>query len=224
MCGRFALHTSLANLQRLFAFMNHPDTLPRWNVAPSQRILAVRTGGDGKREGVLLHWGLVPFWSRDLSSGPKSINARSETVHEKPLFNEPIRKRRCLVLADGFYEWGGTTKPKTPYYFTLKSGRPFALAGIWDHWKGNADSPPLDSCALLTTVANPLMAPVHDRMPVILPVEHHALWLDPKIEDPKELFPLFRPFPAEEMAVHAVGPEVNNPRNDWADLVKPAGG
>ena len=223
MCGRFALHTSLDALQRLFGFMNLSHVPPRYNVAPTQQALAVRQKSDGTREGVLLRWGLVPFWAKDLAIGSKMINARAETAREKPAFAESFRKRRSLILADGFYEWGGTAgQPRRPFFIYLKSRQPFAIAGLYDRWKGTAETPPVESCTLLTTSANNLMAPIHDRMPVILPVEQYPLWLDPKEEDATAIQPLLRPFPADAMAMHPVGPGVNNPRNDWADLVKPS--
>jgi putative SOS response-associated peptidase YedK len=209
MCGRFLLKAPSA-AAAAFHFPDDADDLPpRYNVAPSQPVLAVRAGPQGGTELVSLRWGLVPSWSKD-SRG--FINARAETAPQKPAFRTPFRQRRCLVLADGFYEWvrkdqGG----KQPFYFHLQGGRPFAFAGLWDRWGD------LESCALLTTTANELVRPVHERMPVILAPGDGERWLDPR-QVPGELL---RPFPASEMDAYPVSSWVNNARHEGPRCIEP---
>jgi putative SOS response-associated peptidase YedK len=220
MCGRFTLTASREALTSLFPLFDVPDLQPRYNVAPTQAVLAVRQPADRDRpELVWLKWGLVPSWADDLALGHRLINARAETAAAKPAFRSAFRQRRCLVLADGFYEWQNLGKQKQPYYFRLWDGSPFAFAGLWEHWE--RDGKALDSCTVLTTGANELVKPLHERMPVILSPRDFALWLDPKGAKGPELQALLRPFPAEAMTSFPVGPHVNNPRHADAACVVP---
>jgi len=179
----------------------------------------VRAGGAG-RQLVRLRWGLVPSWSRDMRQAP--INARAETAADKPLFRAALRKRRCLIPASGFYEWLALAgeKRKQPYCFRPGDERPWAFAGLWERWLG--PDGPVESCAILTTEANGLVRPVHDRMPVILPRQHWAAWLDPTQQEAGELVPLLLPYPADAMRAYPVGQSVGNPRNDGPECLAQA--
>jgi putative SOS response-associated peptidase YedK len=221
MCGRFTLSTPVPVLAELFLFPEAAPQEPRYNVAPTQAVAAVRAEtGPRDRHLVFLRWGLVPSWSEDPAIGNRLINARAETAAEKPAFRSAFRHRRCLVLADGFFEWKRLGGRKQPYYFRMHDGRPFALAGLWEHWEG--DSQGIDSCTVLTTDSNDLLRPVHDRMPVILEAKDYDLWLDPAVHDPEVLRPVLRPYPSEAMTAYPVSALVNNPRNDKPQCVEPA--
>jgi putative SOS response-associated peptidase YedK len=219
MCGRFTLNISVDALANIFGISVPPDFRPRYNIAPSQWILAVRQLGE-QREGDLFKWGLVPSWSKDPAIGYKLINARSESIHEKASFRQAIRSRRCLIPSTGFYEWEKHGDVKTPLYFQLKDGSPMAFAGIWESWK-SPEGENLISCAILTTSANKLVEPIHDRMPVILHPQEYALWLDRNMTDPNQLQTFYQPYPAETMDVHEVSHDVNSPRNDSPELILP---
>jgi putative SOS response-associated peptidase YedK len=192
--------------------------LPRYNIAPSQEVLAVVSDGE-KITGKMLKWGLVPYWANDPKIGFKMINTRAETVDEKASFKQAFKKRRCFVLADGFYEWRKEGNKKIPYRFTLKSERPFAFAGLWEKWDKHGDS--MYTCTIITTKANELVKGVHERMPVILPKEWEEFWLDPAIDDTEYLKSLLRPYPAEEMKMYEVSTAVNSAKNDVEECVKP---
>jgi putative SOS response-associated peptidase YedK len=209
MCGRFAQRNPTKLVEERLG-VAVPERRPRFNVAPTQDVLAVREGKSG-REAAWLRWGLVPAWSRDLSLGARLINARSETVAEKPSFREAFRQRRCLIAADGFYEWKRMGTGKQPYFFEMKDGSPFAFAGLWELWEGEGDV--VETCSILTT-ANEILAPVHDRMPVILAVENYELWLDAGTGNSKQLQELLCPFPACEMVAYPVSQYVNDPTHD----------
>jgi putative SOS response-associated peptidase YedK len=209
MCGRFLLLSSGPKLAEAFDLAGFPELAPRYNIAPTQPVLAVRAAGAG-RAAALLRWGLLPPWARDAKQAP--INACAETVADKPTFRSAFRKRRCLVPADGFYEWAALGGRKQPYCFRPGDERPWAFAGLWERWEGPGG--PVESCAVLTTAANELVRPVHDRMPVILPGRHWVRWLDPAAQDAGGLLPLLRPWPGEAMRAYPVGPAVSNPRND----------
>jgi putative SOS response-associated peptidase YedK len=216
------LYTPVADLRAFFDFDNDvPDFRAGYNICPSQQILAVRAAHDRPgREGGLLRWGLVPAWAKDESIGNKLSNARSETVHEKPSFRAALKKRRCLIPANGFYEWRSVGGKKLPVYIRFRDERPFAIAGLWECWgKGEA---PLETATLLTTSPNRLMEPIHNRMPVILAPEDFNLWLDPGITDVEALRHLFTPFAADEMIATEVSTAVNNPRNQGPELISPA--
>jgi putative SOS response-associated peptidase YedK len=212
MCGRFTLRTDLEQLELRFSFRAaNLSVQPRYNIAPSQQVLAV-IGAEERRAG-FLRWGLIPSWAKEPSIGDRMINARAETLAEKPSFRRALQKRRCLVLADGFYEWKAEGKKKTPMYITLKSHEPFGFAGLWETWKSPADET-IHSCTLITTTPNTLMESIHNRMPVILSREAEAQWLDPATTAPECLLPLLTPHPAEAMDAYAVSLVVNSPRND----------
>jgi len=190
------------------------DLVPRYNIAPSQNVLAV-VERESLREFTYLQWGLIPFWSKEAKG---FINARVETIDEKPTFNESFQRRRCLIPADGFYEWERVNKKiSQPYYFQMKNGMPFAFAGVWDRWKSEGNT--IISCAIITTTANELLSRIHHRMPVILPPESHALWLneESRATDLKELL---MPFPASEMTSHAVSRDVNDTKTDGERLLE----
>ena len=214
MCGRYTLTSSGDAVAEAFDLAAVPELAPRFNIAPTQEVAAVRLPeGGGGRTLDLLRWGLIPFWAKDPGIGNKMINARSETVAEKPAFKNAFKRRRCLVPADGFYEWRKELEgPKQPFFIHLRRGGPFAIAGLWEHWEGPDGV--IDSCTLLTTSPNQLMEPLHDRMPVILHREDFDLWLDPAVRDPERLTHLLAPYPAEEMEAWPVSRFVNRPGND----------
>ncbi|MCL5883772.1 MAG: SOS response-associated peptidase [Deltaproteobacteria bacterium] len=214
MCGRFALFLFEDTLPTEFGARIPFDLTPRYNVAPSQPIVAVRVSPEtGEREFAWLRWGLVPHWAQDPSIGNRMINARAETVAEKPAFRDTFRRRRCLVPASGFFEWKKGERRKTPYFICRKDGRPFAIAGLWDLWRG-PDGSSVESCTLVTTDANALVAGLHDRMPVIVRPAAYDLWLDTEIRDRGRLSSVLRPAPAEEMDAYPVGFFVNDPKTD----------
>ncbi len=223
MCGRFTRKESFKNLAALLGLSIPPISAPRYNIAPSQSIACVRSIPESnEQEYVELQWGLIPSWAKEASIGHKMINARAETVAEKPSFRTPFTQQRCMVLADGFYEWKREGKTKQPYYIRFKDQRPFFFAGLWERWeKGPAD--PLETCAILTIAPNMVMEPIHHRMPVILQPKDYEIWLDCHIRDPQHLSPLLQPYPAEEMEAFPVSPLVNNPKNDHASCIQPLG-
>ncbi len=205
MCGRFTLFTPASRLAEVFLPGEILSMTPRYNIAPSQAVLAVRVApATGRREFAMPRWGLIPSWAKDAAIGNRLINARAETVAEKPSFRRAFRERRCLVPADGFYEWKQEAKGKRPFYVRMHDGRPFAFAGLWERWEG------VETCTILTTAANAILFPVHDRMPVILSPEHYDEWLDPAALSPEHLSRVLHPFPDDEMEVFPVGTFVNN--------------
>jgi putative SOS response-associated peptidase YedK len=222
-CGRTNLTATPEELAEAFALDEIPALAPRYNIAPTQPIPAVRVHASGKRRLGLLRFGLVPHWAKDASVGARLINARSETAKARPAFKEPFRERRCLVPATGFYEWRRVDRSRQPYLVRRKDGRPMGLAAVWDLWRPapRAEGEPIESCAILTTPANELVARLHDRMPLVLDAADYALWLDPEVMDPNRLLPLLRPYPAEEMVALPVSPRVNSPHNDDPSLVEP---
>jgi putative SOS response-associated peptidase YedK len=210
MCGRFYLVTPASELAQQFQ-MELPQLRPRYNIAPQQATLACRLE-DGRRRPALLQWGLVPAWADDPGIGERMINARCETAAEKPSFRNALRSRRCLIPASGFYEWRRGPDGKQPFAFRMRDGRPFAFAGIWEHWERPEGL--LQTFAILTTSPNDVMRPVHDRMPVIVAPRDYDLWLDPGVRDPGRIAHLFAPYPAEAMEAYPVSTRVNNPGND----------
>lgn len=221
MCGRFTLFDSSASVAEGFGLGDAPSLPPRYNIAPSQEVAAVRIPPEGSaKELVLLRWGLIPSWAKDPSIGNRMINARSETAAEKPSFRSAIRRRRCLVPANGFYEWKRTIGRKQPYFIGMRDRKIFAFGGIWEAWEGAGGEAVL-SCALLTTGPNDLLRPIHDRMPVIIAPGDFDLWLSPEVQDPEAIAPLFQPFPPEEMTAYPVRTAVNNPKTDAPDLIEP---
>jgi putative SOS response-associated peptidase YedK len=193
---------------------------PSYNVAPTREVPAVVSGGEGCRLEVL-RWSLIPSWADDPRIGSRAINARSETVAEKPSFRRAFKKSRCLMLADGFYEWRKENGGKQPYYVWMKNGGPFAFAGLWESWNKD-EGGGIHSCAIITTDANDLMTEIHYRMPVIMPPEYYELWLDPAVREPEELLPLLEPFPAADMEAYPISLRVNSPSNDGPDCVERA--
>jgi putative SOS response-associated peptidase YedK len=221
MCGRFTLEKSLGELGSLFQVGNLPDLWERYNIAPTQPVAVIRAAPDQEgRELALMRWGLIPAWSKEPGGGPLLINARAETAAEKPAFRAALRYRRCLVPADGFFEWQRLGSEKHPFHMRRTDGAPFALAGLWESWH-SPDGSVLESCALLTIEANELMRPIHDRMPVILDPPDFDLWLDPDVQDVRMIQPLLRPYPAEAMVAFPVSSVVNNARNDDPQCVLP---
>jgi putative SOS response-associated peptidase YedK len=222
MCGRFARTSNEDKLQARFGFDDPEGILlePRYNIAPTQMHPVVTVESD-HRVLRLMKWGLVPFWAKDTNIGYKMINARAEGIESKPSFREPFKKKRCLVLADGFYEWKKLgTKTKVPYFIRLKSGEPFAFAGLWDVW--DKEEEPLETFTIITTDNNELIKPLHNRMPVILHQRDEAVWLDPELRDPGKLLPLLKPYPSDEMDMYEVSTIVNSPKNDVPDCIKPS--
>ncbi|UII57563.1 SOS response-associated peptidase [Cytobacillus spongiae] len=216
MCGRYSLSENKAELQAQFQFEMLEELNPRYNIAPSQNILAVGSNGQ-RRKGSFLQWGLVPFWADNPKIGYKMINARSESIDEKPSFKHAFKKRRCLILADGFYEWKKENGHKQPYRFVMKDQKPFAFAGLYEVWKKSDH--PLVTCTIITTTPNEVTEEIHDRMPVILPADTYDLWLDPKNEDVTMLKSLLTPYPAEQMIKYPVSTLINSPKNDQIDCL-----
>ncbi len=220
MCGRFTLAIDPDVLQEAFG-LTAPlpaELAPRYNIAPSQPVAVVANGQQRKLE--LFSWGLIPSWAKDPKIGNRLINARAETLAEKPSFRAALKKRRCLILADGFYEWKREGKAKTPTYIQLKDGRPFAFAGLWEVWHSPDDSL-VKSCTIITTAPNALLGKIHDRMPVILPPTAYALWLSPEELPAEKTLPLLKPFAATQMKAVPVSPRVNNPAFDAPECVRP---
>ncbi|CAA9891579.1 putative SOS response-associated peptidase YoqW [Candidatus Methylobacter favarea] len=220
MCGRFALYSDPFALARRFKAEALPELRPRYNVAPSQTIPIVRKEGE-KRRFALPRWGLIPHWAKDARIGYKMINARAETVAEKPAFRTAFRHRRCLIPADGFYEWQAVagSKVKQPWFMALKDREPMALAGLWEKWH-SPEGEDLASCSIIVTAANEIMQPIHDRMPVILAPEVWDAWLETDAKDAQALQDLLKPYPAGDMAAWPVTTKVNSPRNDSAECLE----
>lgn len=233
MCGRFVSSTPPDQLARYFDVDDIPEQLlergPNYNTAPTTGVMVVREDGSTRRLDQF-RWGLVPFWAKDISVGNRMINARAETVATKPAFRKALERRRCIVPADGFYEWKAEpgSKKKQPYFIHRPDGEPFAFAGLWEVWKGPKDraegepaGEPLHTCTIITTEANEAMSELHDRMPVILPRRAWDQWLSPEEHDTETLGKLLVPAPSEIIAFHAVSTEVNNVRNKGEHLMAP---
>ncbi|MEH2407330.1 SOS response-associated peptidase [Nostoc sp.] len=229
MCGRFTLNQSAASLTQFFRVESVPDLAAEYNIAPTQMVATVLQNPESqKREFKQLHWGLIPSWAKDAGMGAKLINARAETVAEKPAFRSAFKHRRCLVLADGFYEWQRQQGKKQPFYFRLQDGQPFAFAGLWEKWRclrqpeaGTPVNEEIISCTILTTAANELLQPIHERMPVILEPEDYDLWLDSQVQTPQTLQQLLHPYPAPAMTAYPVSTLVNNSRHNSPQCIIP---
>ena len=219
MCGRYSLTADEKQINARFGARSMPSArTARYNIAPTQPVWAlVHTE---ELQLVALRWGLIPSWAKDKAIGNRMINARAEGIAEKPSFRRALRTRRCLVLADGFYEWKKMGASTVPHYIRLKSGAPFGFAGVWERWSAPSGET-IQSCAIITTTANTLMADIHHRMPVILPGEAEEHWLDPTVEDPQKMLPLLQPYTEAELEAYAVSTLVNSPRNDVAACIKP---
>jgi len=215
MCGRYALKTSVPEIARILGAAESVEFPPSYNVAPTRKVPVCRVSETGARELALLRWGLVPHWAHAVDDKYRMINARAESVASKPAFRTPFRRRRCLVPADGYYEWKAIGKRKQPYFICMQDEAPFFLAGLWDRWDKGEDDP-VESFAIVTTTANDLGAEVHERMPVILKPERHDVWLDPAVQDTAVLTPLLDPYAGGGMTLRPVSTYVNSPRNDGA--------
>ncbi|MFC2028496.1 SOS response-associated peptidase [Chloroflexota bacterium] len=221
MCGRFLLAVDPAELQEAFPGFDFPSEIePRFNIAPSQPVMVIPNDSSGKSD--YFKWGLIPSWAKDLSIGDRMINARAETLAEKPSFRGPFKYHRCIIPASGFYEWKKEpgSRRKQPYYIHLKDNGLLAFAGLWDE-KQTQDGSVIKSFAIITTTPNSLVTPIHNRMPVILPKDSHTTWLDPLPQNPEDLKPHLRPFPSEGLAATPVDTFVNNPANDTPECIRP---
>ena len=222
MCGRYSLIADIQELARQFEFDGTGfENSPRYNVAPTQSVLTVTNREE--RQGEFMRWGLIPSWAKDPSIGNRMINARGETVAQKPSFRNALQRRRCLVLADGFYEWQKVGKGKRPMRIVLKSRDPFAFAGLWETWR-NPEGETVRSCTIITTEANDLLRPIHERMPVILPRELEEFWLDGDVSDSAALSDVLAPYPDDSMEVYEVSTLVNKATNSSPDLIVPVDG
>jgi putative SOS response-associated peptidase YedK len=221
MCGRFTLTVDPASLQTAFPEFSFPaQTVSRFNIAPSQPVLVLPN--DGKSTADYFIWGLIPMWAKDVSIGSRLINARAETLAEKSSFRGAYKYKRCLIFADGFYEWKSISgaKTKIPYFIHLKSRQPFAFAGLWDEWH-SPDGSLIKSCTIITIEPNALMATLHNRMPVILSPDSYTPWLENAPQKPEALQNLLTQYPTSEMTAHPVSTLVNSPMNDRPELVVP---
>lgn len=220
MCGRYSFTPLAEAIADKFQVKEVPEISPRYNIAPTQQIATVSVNSESsERQLKMLRWGLIPSWAKDAKMGAKLINARAETVAEKPAFRAAFKKRRCLILADGFYEWQTQNGEKQPFYFRLENGEPFAFAGLWEHWE-KGDGEPIATCTIITTEANELMHPIHNRMPVILDAKNYEQWLDPEAKKVELLQSLLQPYPTEEMTAYPVSTKVNSPKNDRPECIQ----
>lgn len=221
MCGRYTLATPTEALAELFQLQTAlPSLRPRYNIAPTQPVAVVRRSTEGEREMVIMHWGLIPSWAKEPDIGNRLINARSETVSEKPSFRSAFKRRRCLVPTDGFYEWQRLNKRKQPHYVRMGDGEPFAFAGLWERWDGQ-DETVIESCTILTTEANAFVRPIHNRMPVIVEPGNYDLWLEAEPDRTGALARLMRPYSGDRLTAFPISTWVNSPKNDDARCVEP---
>jgi putative SOS response-associated peptidase YedK len=221
MCGRFSQTATPEMIAQLFDVAVPPLFAPHYNIAPSQPVAAIRIAPDTTtRQLVWLRWGLIPSWAKDPKIGHQCINAKAETVTEKPSFRAAFKTRRCLVIATGFYEWQVQGHAKQPVWVGLKSRRPFAFAGLWEQWQP-PEGEAVETCTILTTEPNELLRPIHNRMPVILSPASYDQWLDQTVQQAEPLKPLLRPYPSDELLAFPVSMLVNNPRHDASDCLEP---
>ena len=221
MCGRFSLHSPAAQISEAFHL---PDLAalalkPRYNIAPSRDIAIIRNAGT-EPELVMARWGLVPHWSRESRSKYSTINARIESVAEKPTYRTPFRRRRCLIPADGFYEWKQDAGSKVPHYVRMKDGKVFAFAGLWDRWEGEDGS--IESCTIIVMPANQVMKPIHERMPAIIAPADYDLWLDPGVTEKKQIMKCLSGAPSSRLTAYPVSTLVNSPKNEDERCIQPA--
>jgi len=221
MCGRYTQISSPQKISKEFKvpFNITPKFHPAYNIAPSQPVLALLVENNNQKFD-FVNWGLIPSWAKDPAIGNRMINARAETISEKPSYRGPFKHSRCLVIADGFYEWKKGPGASQPYYIRLKSKNPFGFAGLWSHWTSD-DGSEIRSCTIITTEADDFMRPIHNRMPVILQEKARGEWLDPHNSDQKTLLSLLGPYPAKEMEAYPISKIVNSPINDLPDCIKP---
>jgi putative SOS response-associated peptidase YedK len=222
MCGRYAFFSPAEAVKRIFALDDVPELEPRYNIAPTQSVPAVRMGEEGARAFAMLHWGLVPKWAKERAIGNRMINARSETLAEKPSFREAFKKRRCLVLADGWYEWQVAAGGKQPWFIRRKDSRPFAFAGLWERWKDPAVGSTLESCTIVTTDAAESIKKIHERMPVVLEESDWDRWMDTAFSDTETLSELLKPGDPKTFEAWPVSREVNAPKNQGPALIAAA--
>jgi putative SOS response-associated peptidase YedK len=219
MCGRFVRSSQIAVIKTEFRVKKALDEIgPSYNIAPTQEILIIND--EGVKQLIACTWGFIPSWAKDPSIGHKTINARSETVAEKPMFRSAFKKHRCLVIADGFYEWEKTEKKKVPFYIRLRTGKPFGFGGLYSHWT-SPEGKTVCTCTIITTTANELIEAIHDRMPVIIPKDKEDLWLDPELHDHDVLLDLLKPYPADLMEMYAVSTKVNSPAYNFPAVIEP---
>ena len=218
MCGRFTLRVPASVIAEQFSVLEVPDLQARFNIAPTQPVAAVRQANPQSRELSMFRWGLVPHWAKDVSIGNSLTNARSETVASKPAFRSAFRKRRCLIVADGFYEWQRSKSRKQPFFIHRRDDRPFAMAGLWESWGG--DGGHLETCTIVTTEANDLMRPIHDRMPVIIAPGDYAAWLDQEYDGGDSLLEMLKPYAGGDLEAYTIATRVNSPRNDGPELIE----
>jgi putative SOS response-associated peptidase YedK len=219
MCGRFALLTHTEALIERFGVeevIKRPE--PRYNIAPSQNVTVVVQRG--ARQLTEMHWGLIPSWAKDVSVGNRMINARAESIAERPAFRAAFKKRRCLIISDGFYEWRKVGKVKTPMHIRLKSREPFAFAGLYEYWKTKSGKM-LESCAIVTTTPNEIMTSIHNRMPVILDAEKEEEWLNPENQNVSDLIQMLKPYGSKQMEAFEVSAFVNSPSNEGSLCIRP---
>jgi putative SOS response-associated peptidase YedK len=225
MCGRFLARKSPEEVARWFATRNPlPNARPRYNVAPTDAVLAVRFNPETKERTLdPLRWGLVPYWAKDIKIGYSLINAKAETVAEKPAFREAFKSRRCLIAADGFYEWAKLPdgKTKQPYAIMMQDRSLFGFAGLWERWKDRTSGETVRSCTIITTMPNEVCAPIHDRMPVIIARDDYGKWLGEEPVEPVRLLQMLKPSPADKMTSFPIGPRIGNVKNDDAALIEP---
>ena len=222
MCGRYAFYSPAEAVKRTFALDFSPELDPRYNIAPTQSVPALRVAEEGSRRLVMLHWGLVPRWAKERAIGNRMINARSETLAEKPAYRDAFRRRRCLVLADGWYEWQPAAGGKQPWFVRLRDPRPIAFAGLWERWKDPAGEM-LESCTIVTTDASESIRKIHERMPVVLPEQAWDRWMDPAYTDTEALSKTLGPYDSKALQAWQVSRLVNAPKNEGAKLIEAAG-
>jgi len=219
-CGRFTLEISSETLKVIFGVSPFENIPPRYNIAPTQMVLVLRNDPDNNLQVSYMKWGLIPHWAKDASIGNHMINARVETVEDKPSFRSAFKHRRCIIPASGFYEWKKVGAKKQPYYITLKDGSPMMFAGLWDRWI-SPEGIAVESFTILTTSSNELVSPLHDRMPVILDMKDVDLWLDCHVTDPARLKSLLKPYQSESLQLSPVSNMVNSPKNDDPRCIEP---
>ncbi len=218
MCGRYMLATPRERLVARFHLQRAAELVPRYNIAPSESVAAIRENVNQERELALLRWGLVPSTTKDTKNAYRMINARAETLSQRPAFRAAFAHRRCLIPADGFYEWQQTNDSKQPYFIRARDENPLAFAGLWERWQRGQQV--IESCTIITMSANQSLAPIHHRMPVILPEDTYDLWLDPSVQDPATLQALLLPYDAEKLMAYRVSKRVNHPKNDDAECIR----